>query len=92
VPAHAASPVFFTSTSTTPSGAAINSYTWTFGDGFSCPASCGGAVGPLFPTPDHTYPSVGVSGTVTTYNVSLTVKDTNNLTSTVTVSVPVTTP
>jgi PKD repeat protein len=90
-PAKAGATVNFTSTTTTPSGVAIKTYTWNFGDGFSCPASCGTGVAP-FSSVSHIYPLVPPSGTVTTYNVILTVTDFNNLSSTKTISVPVTTP
>jgi PKD repeat protein len=87
-PVHSNSQVNFTSTSTTPGGVGIASYSWDFGDG-SAP-SCSSA------TCAHTYSPVPVvppaTTTDTTYNVTLTVRDGNGLTAMKTNPVKVTTP
>jgi PKD repeat protein len=86
-PVHAGSPVNFTSTSTTPSGVGITSYSWDFGDGTpGCSSS----------TCTHTYPAVPIAPPATTtdtnYNVTLTVRDGNGLTAMKTNQVTVKTP
>jgi PKD repeat protein len=67
-----------------PSGAAISTYRWNFGDGVIVSGVNG--------TPNHQYPAVLPSGTITTYQVTLTVTDTNGLSSSKQQSVPVKTP
>jgi hypothetical protein len=69
--------VFFISTSITPSGAAIISYSWNFGDGFTCPTDCGSGSSAA---PTHSY-GAGAAATTRTVNVILTVTDSNGLTS-----------
>jgi PKD repeat protein len=84
---HTGNTVNFTSTSSTPSGAPIVSYSWNFGDATSC---SNGTCAPSATNPSHVY-VVAAPGTVT-FNVTLTIRDSNGLTSSKTVSVPVTNP
>jgi PKD repeat protein len=86
-PIHANASVNFTSTSTTPSGLAITSYSWDFGDGTpACSTQ----------TCAHTYPFVApvfpAATAITTYNVTLTVTDGNGLSNQKTSPVVVTSP
>jgi PKD repeat protein len=85
-PIHAGATVNFSSTSTTPSGFPITSYSWDFGDGTACST----------PTCPHTYPlmtPVPPATTVdTTYNVTLTVTDGSGLSAKKTSPVVVTSP
>lgn len=74
--------VNFNASSST-SAVGIATYTWDFGDASMTPPSSA--------TPSHTY-ACGVSGTTTTYVVTLTVTDTNGLTATISKNVPVSTP
>jgi PKD repeat protein len=86
-PSFAAPPVFFDgSTSTTPSGAAINNYRWNFGDGTIIsgpPANPAPAPGGTFQAPRHTYAAQG------SFTVTLTVTDTNSLSGSTTGTVTV---
>jgi PKD repeat protein len=80
--------VNFTDTSSNPSGAAINSRSWSFGDGTSCSnAGCA----PSATNPSHVYTNA-TGGTTVNYNATLTIRDTNNAQSTKTQTVAVTKP
>jgi PKD repeat protein len=76
---------FDATTSSTPSGAAINNYRWNFGDGtiVSGPPAGVPPGGGTFVTPNHTYMAVG------SFTVTLTVTDTNNLSGSTTGTVTV---
>jgi PKD repeat protein len=87
IPIHANASVNFSSTSTTPSGFPITSYSWDFGDG---------SAGCSTPTCTHAYPAmpipVGSTTVDTTYNVTLTVTDGSGLSAKKTNPVVVTSP
>jgi immune inhibitor A len=73
------------STSSTPSGAALNNYRWNFGDGTIISGSPFTAApgGGNYQAPRHTYTAVG------SYTVTLTVTDTNSLSGSTTGTVTV---
>jgi PKD repeat protein len=78
--------VFFDgSTSTTPSGSAIVTYRWNFGDGTIISGAPGGAApeGGTFRAPQHVYGATG------SYTVTLTVTDGNGLSGSTTATVTI---
>ena len=80
--------VNFTDTSTNPSGAAIISRTWSFGDGATC---SNGGCAPSATNPSHVYTNNTAASTVN-FNATLTIRDANNAQSSKTQTVAVVKP